>query len=467
MRFFLLGGGEDLLPLLRAIHQRHSVLGWCDCSGIGSQLTEMFPGGAAVEGTNEARIDSSTIVVAGMSKNVETHEARLRELAREGVPMVLVQPPCSAIFAMELDMIRRDTQAAMIPLHPASLHPAMELLASWCKAADPPVGKIEQIVLERTAHDRLDASVQCMLARDALLLRRLMGNFRRVGALQASDERSLRNLNVHLTGSTEAIARWSIGPVVEQAGAAMAITGERGKITVQMPDDGDWTICTSGIRLDIPAFEFDSSSAILEQIDQGMQGIEPPPTWEDAVRCMDLADVASESVRRGKTLSINNERLTEEDTFKGMMAAGGCLILLVLPLILLMVTLVDGLRIPISKKSSVSAVRNRRSTYLPSDVNTLDRVYLSTGEELKEMTAQSLFDAYGANQSGRPAAFSISGGQISLAPVPDEDYELQVQYKGSFSIGRRWALILLVPILLFLSLQLFKLAFPKHAASES
>ncbi len=50
--------------------------------------------------------------------------------------------------------------------------------------------------------------------------------------------------------------------------------------------------------------------------------------WEDACRSVELSDSVESSYRRGKTISLYHEQHSEEETFKSMMAAGGCLALL-------------------------------------------------------------------------------------------------------------------------------------------
>ena len=50
--------------------------------------------------------------------------------------------------------------------------------------------------------------------------------------------------------------------------------------------------------------------------------------WDNACRAMELAESVQQSCRRGKTISIHHEQHTEEATFKSVMAAGGCLLLI-------------------------------------------------------------------------------------------------------------------------------------------
>ncbi len=50
--------------------------------------------------------------------------------------------------------------------------------------------------------------------------------------------------------------------------------------------------------------------------------------FEHACRAAELADTLVHSCRRGRTIDLHHEELTEEGTFKSIMAAGGCLALM-------------------------------------------------------------------------------------------------------------------------------------------
>ena len=317
--------------------------------------------------------------------------------------------------------------------------------------------------MERTAHTRDDETVRAELAKDALLLRRLVGSFQKVGAMQSGESKSLSNMSVHLTGSTRGIARWSIGPanVTESEGATLEIIGEKARLKMTMPKDEAWSMeSATSDSINPDSLQTDMSTALIAHIEKGLDGKAIQPSWEDAFRCIDLADTASESVRRGKTLPLSNTRVTEEDTFKSMMAAGGCLIILILPLLLLLVSLVDGLKLPYNKTTTVDVGAGERRVDLPADLSALNRISLGD-TDLQLMTANELFDSYGLRQRGTPRAYSLSVTEITLAPIPDEPVSLNLIYEGSFHIWKGWPFLLLAPIALFLLLQLLKLVFPK------
>ncbi len=474
MKLLLACISEANLPWLEMIRDTDlHILGWYDSEAAHQRLRELFPAGRKI--SNRAEFDKATtncVTVFGTGNDLSDRESLLRDLARDSAPIATIHPVCSAIFAAELDMIQRDTNAPIVPLHPACFHPAIDFLADACQSwsSDSPIGKIEQIVVERQSDDRSDDNVKSLLARDALILRKLIGEFHKVGAMQSGEEKSLANLSVHLTGSCPAMTRWSIGPKTETEGATISLAGESGKVTLHCPDAQDWYFSsTTDDKCFLPAEStFDTSRTVTHQIETGLDGNAAFPNWEDAYRAIDLADTASESVRRGKTLPISNARLTEEDTFKSLMAAGGCLIVLVLPFLLLLVSLVDGLQLPYNKTIVERIGAGDRTASLPADLNALTRVSLeNSDQELKLLGRSELYREYGIHEKGVPEAYSSNRNEITVAPIPEKSTAIVIAYEGSFNIWKGWPLLLLLPIVFFLMLQLLKLVFPKPTASEA
>jgi hypothetical protein len=71
------------------------------------------------------------------------------------------------------------------------------------------------------------------------------------------------------------------------------------------------------------------------------------------------------------------------------------------------------------------------------------------------------------HETGTPDAFAANRNEITLAPIPDGPYEVLLNYEGSFNIWQGWPIVLLMPIILFLLLQLLKLVFPKPASTSN
>ena len=64
----------------------------------------------------------------------------------------------------------------------------------------------------------------------------------------------------------------------------------------------------------------------------------PHPDLNDGIRAMELSEAVVRSLRRGRTIDMHYESISEESTFKSIMTSTGCMILLgsllVLPLAL-------------------------------------------------------------------------------------------------------------------------------------
>jgi hypothetical protein len=70
-------------------------------------------------------------------------------------------------------------------------------------------------------------------------------------------------------------------------------------------------------------------------------------TWFDACRDLEIADHVAASLRRKRTIEIRRDGNPEENAFKGIMSAGGCLILLICLLVMLGLAVLEGLRMPL------------------------------------------------------------------------------------------------------------------------
>jgi myo-inositol 2-dehydrogenase/D-chiro-inositol 1-dehydrogenase len=69
--------------------------------------------------------------------------------------------------------------------------------------------------------------------------------------------------------------------------------------------------------------------------------------WDEACRALEIEEAIERSSRRGRTIDLHHEQVSEEETFKGMMAVGGCAMLVWVLSMLLMAGLVEGLQLPL------------------------------------------------------------------------------------------------------------------------
>ena len=192
--------------------------------------------------------------------HAERRADQLRKLTQAAVPMIVVCPACESIVGFEIEMIRRDTKAIILPYVPLGSHPVIDVLSEWVlQENEPPVGTVEQIVLEREQTDRKRETVLVQLARDAALVREFLGTIQSVAASgpapalgrdplgpKSKELPSLANLSVIFSGEDGLIARWTLARAEDGDVGRLKIVGDRGKAVLNMPKDGDWSLHMPG-----------------------------------------------------------------------------------------------------------------------------------------------------------------------------------------------------------------------------
>jgi predicted dehydrogenase len=286
------------------------------------------------------------VLVGGDGWNEARGEA-VRKLVQAGRTLVLSQPlELSMLWAYELDMIRKDSGARLIPFLPDRLHPFTARLRREIEAGlgGGPLGTVETIDMTRRLADRSRESVLRHLARDADLVRVLVGDPQRLSTLGgAGSDAVWATLAVGLTGPAAVPARWQVARG-EPAGLSITVVGSAGTCTVTIPDEGsgEWTWTTPAGR---ETQSFDRGGAILAVLDSNAEhgaGI-GPAAWDDAARAIELAETVPRSVAKGRAIDLHQEEFSELGTFKGTMASLGCGLVLAALFVLLLATLVGGI----------------------------------------------------------------------------------------------------------------------------
>ena len=249
------------------------------------------------------------------------------------------------LWAYELDMIRQDTGARLVPLLTARLHPFVARLRAAIEAGlsgAGPLGRLESIGLVRRMQDRSRDAVLAKLAADADLVRVLAGDPARLATLGAVDpDAAWGTLAVGFSGTDLVPTRWQVAPG-DAAGLAITLQHARGAIEVEAPDDPARPWTWSGQPPE--QLEFDAAACLLGRLagaDVG-DGI-PTATWADAARAIELAETVPRSLAKGRAIDLHREEFSELGTFRGTMASLGCAIVLGGLLVLLAATLVGGI----------------------------------------------------------------------------------------------------------------------------
>jgi predicted dehydrogenase len=263
------------------------------------------------------------VLVAAGGWNPDRAEG-VRMLVQAGRTLLVAQPAeLSMLWAYELDMIRRDTGARIVPALADRLHPFIARLRAVIVAGRAGVASVrgpESLTLVRGMADRSRDAVLAQLARDADLVRVLAGDPARLSTLaDGPPDAAWPTLAVGLGGAGQLPVRWQVTGRA-RSGLTIALQHAAGTITVGIPDEPDEPWTWRGEN-DAEAPDDDSL---------------PPATWADASRAIELAETVPRSLARGRAIDLHREEFSEIGTFKGTMASLGCGIVLVGLLVMLL-----------------------------------------------------------------------------------------------------------------------------------
>jgi predicted dehydrogenase len=238
--------------------------------------------------------------------------------------------------------------------NPLAGHPVVADLARWLRDGHEAVGRVVQVTCDRALAEPAREAVLNHFARDAELLRAVVGDIRSTSAIGPRDQKgSYASLQVQMAIDGDASARWSVAPASGgNRGAVLTLIGERGTVALLMPADpatGDgWELRTETAgreeSQELPAW--DPSQASIEALATAIASVDDSgaaaSTWETATEAMEVVDAAELSLQKGKSVDVHHQKLTEQLAFRGTMAALGCGVLMLGLLVLVVMTLLGG-----------------------------------------------------------------------------------------------------------------------------
>jgi len=312
----------------------------------------------------EALLDprSCHAILVGTEGWSERRAEGVRALVQAGRTLLVSHPlELSMLWAYELDMIRTDSGARLVPFLPERLHPFIGRLRSRIEAGlagAAPAGAVETVMMERRLTDRSRAAVLTTLARDIDLVRALTGDPSRLSTLGGGDtESTWGSLAVGFSGPAHLPVRWQAGRG-QQPGLRITVTAADGACTVDVPEEPGlpWT-WTEGTHVETAGF--DPGGMMLDQlrrqtaapsqpvsVGHHVAGILveriPAATWPDAARAVELAETVPRSLAKGRSIDLHQEEFSEIGTFRGTMASLGCGLVLGALALLVIATLVGG-----------------------------------------------------------------------------------------------------------------------------
>lgn len=356
MKLAILGADAVTLAVARAVAEGspHDLVWVCELDdgdpAIARQIRSLATR-AKPAPSWEALLDTDLIdlVVVARSMGGDLRTEQLRKFVQTSVPTLTAHPVIDSMLDYyELDMIRRETRSVLLPYLPARLHPAVQEVLDWRASPDrSPLGLLEHVVIERQMSNRSKEEVLREFSRDVDLVRAIIGEVTRIGALGgASLETGFSSLGVQMTGPSGIVARWSVGPIESDVGAKLSLVGAGGKATLTMPADGVWTMAIStGGAPTIREFDpWDPATAALDAAAQAIAGERQVPDWVDAAHSIELTEAIERSLKKNRNIELHFEDYTEEGTFKGTMSSLGCGLLMLGLMVIFGVAVFDNFR---------------------------------------------------------------------------------------------------------------------------
>jgi predicted dehydrogenase len=365
IRVGLLGVDAATAAIARAVveSRRFELAGVCEVAGASDgeeprSLLQPF-GHLRRFGAWETLLDGQQVdvVVVARSGDDDLRAEQLRKLVQTGMPVLAAHPVLDSMLdCYELDMIRRDTGSLIVPYLPERHHPAIRTLSAMVEqGSESPLGRIEQVALQRRVAGVDKRDIVAQFARDVDVIRAIAGELTRLGAMVGAGEDDSENyagLGVQMSGPSGVIARWSLDPVQTITGGQLTVLGTRGKAVVEMPSGSQPWSMQQVVDGKTRSESFDGWSAAeraLDDLEAALAGEAPSPDWVDAARDVELAETIERSLEKSRTIELYYEDYTEEGTFKGTMTSVGCGLLLFGLCMMGMVAIGDHLGVPYTR----------------------------------------------------------------------------------------------------------------------
>ena len=286
------------------------------------------------------------VVVGGP---LEVRGEALRRAAAEGLAILCLHPPGADSEAYyQVSLSRAETGAIIVPDVPLRLHPGVARLRQAVASGE--LGAFRGVRHEATAEPAGQDLAREGFPRMVDVVRALLGEIEAVTASgDPAGEHPDVELVVQLRAAEARRAEVRIGSGSVQP-SRLIVNGSAGSLTLEYDLEHHEparlirrTTSSPGEHVEeLPPWDpheaiFDVLMGTLELKGDPLRP-SPHPDLNDGIRAMELSESVVRSLRRGRTIDMHYESISEESTFKSIMTSTGCLILLgsllVLPLAL-------------------------------------------------------------------------------------------------------------------------------------
>jgi predicted dehydrogenase len=260
----------------------------------------------------------------------------LRRAAAEGLAIICLHPPGADSEAYyQVALSRAETGAVIVPDLPLRLHPGVGSLVQAMKSGE--LGAFRGLRLEYPCSDEATDLARIIVPRTVDVVRALIGEIEALTATgdppgQRPDLELVVQLRAAETRRAE-LRTWSTGA---SESARLTLAAANGSLTLEF--DPQLQQSSRLIRRSQTGDEqqkeldaWDRHAAIFAVLTSSCAGrgsTEPPsPNLHDATRAMELCEATVRSLRRGRTVDLHYESISEESNFKSVMTSTGCMIL--------------------------------------------------------------------------------------------------------------------------------------------
>jgi hypothetical protein len=360
MKLAILGTDPDIIELAVAAIRNGHAIAWTGDVRSGEQAALAQIVGSSPDRANEwewllDRGIVDAVLVGRGTANSELRAERIKRLAVEGVPMLVVHPVFESVLpCYEIDMAHRESGGLIRHYNPLAEHPVVQHLAEHFSGEQTQIGSIHQLTCERRVAVADRELVLAHFARDVELLAAIAGDIRRVTAIgPAVDAVSFASLQVQMMTDNAASLRWSVSySKTGQAGLELSLMGENGSVKLQISDDATpvWQLESDADsdRISVLLEPYGPAEAAIIELANAVGNSSVPgqrseaSTWDTAIRAMEVVDAAELSLQKGRTIEVFQQQLTERLAFRGTMAAFGCGLLLLAFVAIVVIAILGG-----------------------------------------------------------------------------------------------------------------------------
>jgi predicted dehydrogenase len=373
MRLALLGSDEDLKSLLRDIpaNASISIVAAYEALERDLPLAALLPGVERSDNWESllVRDDVDLVIVASPRTLLPTADGldpkvrrldQLKKLAQAGVHLLVSHPGVDLLDGYEVEMLRREGGGMIIPWFPTIAQDAWRELAEWLGSVsgEETAPALVHADWKRNVRGKFKHDVFDAVARDLMLMERLFGKLKRVTALggpaigsNETRQQDWLSLTVQIEAARGDVVRWSVlpGEPDSRADISFAGGGDEWRLSIPQSTDAGWAFVNRKGSTPIadwqPENEALGVSAYCDRLKK-----EPArfgEVWLEPCRSLETLAAVERSLQRGRTIELSQADQTEEHAFKGVMATSGCMLLLVMLFGVFVVSLVEGLQLPL------------------------------------------------------------------------------------------------------------------------